>query len=420
MEEDAISIQRIIGGRAFYRASVADALQACQTGDFGKGPTKPYDAQFMPVIIDTRINSSKSARIWETWFSSLSVRVTGRTSLGSSVVVYGHTPNYFSNPKNIRISLDNLRNGAGIMPQKEFQKLVDLDEAEDDFGNRLVWVVDYETLKKSKSGLISVSEALEHPQTIPFLGGENRAIKYLQEHKINYGNDIGVWHFDDLDEHPRGRLLVVGNNCNNNLNGNNNLNNNGRFVGIALAVLRLIFMKTYKNLYEEIYSLNNLTIAWRKARKGKTKKDYVREFENDVLGNLFKLQEELKNKNYSPMPLKTFILRDPKTRKISKSAFRDRVVHHALVRIIKPIFDKAFIYDSCANRIGKGNLFALKRFNIFKRKVSNNGDFLDNKFNDKNFVFGYCFKADIKHYFEEVSHDILINRYTPQLAVGIN
>ena len=57
-------------------------------------------------------------------------------------------------------------------------------------------------------------------------------------------------------------------------------------------------MKTYTNLYEKIYNMSNLLIAWRKARKGKTKKRYVKNFEKDVLGNLFKLQEELKDKTY--------------------------------------------------------------------------------------------------------------------------
>ena len=31
-------------------------------------------------------------------------------------------------------------------------------------------------------------------------------------------------------------------------------------------------MKTYKNLYQNIYSLENLFLAWKKARKGKQKK----------------------------------------------------------------------------------------------------------------------------------------------------
>jgi retron-type reverse transcriptase len=108
--------------------------------------------------------------------------------------------------------------------------------------------------------------------------------------------------------------------------------------------------------------MSNLLLAYRKARKNKTKKPYVIEFERDVIGNLFQLQKELIEESYYPKPLVTFIVRDPKTRKISKSAFRDRIVHHALIRIIEPIFDKIFIYDSCANRKNKGNLFAIKRF----------------------------------------------------------
>jgi retron-type reverse transcriptase len=165
-------------------------------------------------------------------------------------------------------------------------------------------------------------------------------------------------------------------------------------------------MKTYKSLYSDICSLTNLVLAWKKAKKGKTKKDYVIEFEKNLLDNLLKLQEELKSLTYKPRPLKTFILRDPKIRKISKSDFRDRIVHHALCNIIEPIFDKAFIYDSCANRKGKGNLKAIERFYYFIRKVSRNGK-INGWFND-NQVKGYCLKADIKHYFQEVNHEILI------------
>ncbi|MBI2044936.1 hypothetical protein HYT23_02675 [Candidatus Pacearchaeota archaeon] len=166
-------------------------------------------------------------------------------------------------------------------------------------------------------------------------------------------------------------------------------------------------MKTYKNLYQEIYNLNNLILAWRKARKGKTKKDYVIEFEKDLIKNLLDLHNELKNQTYKPLLLRTFILRDPKTRKISESDFRDRIVHHALIRILEPIFEKRFIYDSCANQKNKGNLFALKRFYYFMGKVSRNGK--TNGWFNVNQIRGYCLKADIKHYFEEVDHEILIN-----------
>ena len=157
-------------------------------------------------------------------------------------------------------------------------------------------------------------------------------------------------------------------------------------------------MQTHKNIYAKIYNLSNLLLAWRKARKGKTKKAYVIDFEKDTLGNLILLHEELKNETYLPKPLKTFILRDPKTRKISKSEFRDRIVHHAIINILEPIFDKTCIYDSCANRKDKGNLFALRRFEKYQRKVTNN---LTSE--------GYCLKADIKHYFQEVDNNVLIN-----------
>ena len=156
-------------------------------------------------------------------------------------------------------------------------------------------------------------------------------------------------------------------------------------------------MKSYNYLYPRIYSLSNLILAWREARKHKTRKDYIIEFEKGTMKNLLELQEELKNETYFPEQLKTFFLHDPKTRRISKSAFRDRIIHHALVRVIEPIFERLFIYDSCANRKGKGNLFALQKFDTFKRKVSRN-----------NTRKAFCLKADIRHYFQEVNHEILL------------
>ena len=152
------------------------------------------------------------------------------------------------------------------------------------------------------------------------------------------------------------------------------------------------------DLFAQLCSLENLEIAFEKARKRKTLKKYVIDFEEHLIENLNTLRNELISKIYKPRPLTTFIIRDPKTRTISKSDFRDRVVHHALCNIIEPLFDKHFIYDNYANRKGKGVLKAIERFNHFKRKISQN--------NTKN-----CFilKADIKHYFENVSHEVLFS-----------
>ena len=160
-------------------------------------------------------------------------------------------------------------------------------------------------------------------------------------------------------------------NRNSNLNSNNsnlsNSNDNGRMTYLLVRK-----MKSHKNLYDKISSLSNLIIAYKKARKGKTKKDYVKDFEKNLAYNLKILHDELKNQTYTPRQLKTFILRDPKTRKISKSIFRDRIVHHALCNILEPIFDKTFIYDSCANRKSKGTLFALNIFEKFQKKSTDN------------------------------------------------
>ena len=156
-------------------------------------------------------------------------------------------------------------------------------------------------------------------------------------------------------------------------------------------------MKTYNKLYPYLYSLGNLTLAWRKAREGKTLNEDIIDFEEKLEENLLSLHYELKNKTYKPKSLTTFILRDPKTRVISKSDFRDRVVHHALMNPIGEILEKRFIYNSCANQKKKGTTFALKRFEIYKRKVTKN--YSRNAF---------CLKADIKHYFQKINHKILL------------
>ncbi len=152
-----------------------------------------------------------------------------------------------------------------------------------------------------------------------------------------------------------------------------------------------------KDLWKELCSCNNLELAYKKARKHKTTKDYAINFEKDLQNNLLLLRSELLLHCYNPKPLVNFIVRDPKTRKISKSDFRDRVIHHALCNIIEPIFEKGFIYDSYANRKGKGTLKALQRFDCFKRKISKN-----------NTIKCFVLKADIKKYFESVDHEILM------------
>src|SRR3989344_3258555 len=152
-----------------------------------------------------------------------------------------------------------------------------------------------------------------------------------------------------------------------------------------------------RNLLEVLCSEENLYFAFKKARKHKTLKTYVIKFERNLKENLLLLRRELLQKAYRPLPLERFIIRDPKTRKISNSDFRDRIIHHTLCNIIEPIFEKCFIHDSYANRKGKGTLNAIKRFEFFKRKASKN-----------NSRAAFVFKADISRYFDTVNHKLLL------------
>ena len=166
-------------------------------------------------------------------------------------------------------------------------------------------------------------------------------------------------------------------------------------------------MKTYNNLYNQLCSLENLQLAFEKASKNKRNKKSVINFEANLENELNKLKQELESLTYKPKQLRKFVIRDPKTRKIHISDFRDRVIHHALINVIGFVFEKLFIFDSFASRIEKGTLAAVKRFEKFVRQVSRNGRLTGGGYSN-NLIIGYVLKADIKHYFETVSHEILI------------
>ena len=84
-------------------------------------------------------------------------------------------------------------------------------------------------------------------------------------------------------------------------------------------------MKTYRNLYGQIASFENLYLAFRKARKGKRDRHEVAAFELDLEANLLRLHEELAAHTYTPGPYRNFYIRERKLRLISAAPFRDRV-----------------------------------------------------------------------------------------------
>jgi retron-type reverse transcriptase len=119
--------------------------------------------------------------------------------------------------------------------------------------------------------------------------------------------------------------------------------------------------KRYHFLYNKIRDPLNLWTAYKQAARGKRRKAVVAEFERSLEIELIDLEESLQDGSYQPGPPHTFVIGSPKRWVISAAPFRDRVVHHALMNVIEPLFDRQFIHDSYANRVGKGTHKALDR-----------------------------------------------------------
>ncbi|GEM_PF-4630302 len=100
-------------------------------------------------------------------------------------------------------------------------------------------------------------------------------------------------------------------------------------------------MKTYRHLYPQVWDFENLYLAYRKARRGKRGKVPAAAFERHEEEELLRLQSELRAKTYLPGPYHSFAIHEPKRRLISAAPFRDRVVHHALCRVIEPIWESS-------------------------------------------------------------------------------
>jgi RNA-directed DNA polymerase len=148
-------------------------------------------------------------------------------------------------------------------------------------------------------------------------------------------------------------------------------------------------MKRTGNLWPQITDFANLLQASRQAQRGKRFRDNVLAFNYRLEYSLERLQRSLLDKTYKPGVYKTFEIYDPKPRLISAAPYPDRVVHHALCNIIIPIFERGFIPDTYANRVGFGTHRALKRFTQFARS------------------YPYTLQCDIKKYFPSIDHEIL-------------
>lgn len=157
-------------------------------------------------------------------------------------------------------------------------------------------------------------------------------------------------------------------------------------------------MKVFNNIFEKTISLENLFLSWDEFKKGKQKKADVQEFERNSEQNMFQLRNDLISKTYKHGPYRGFYICDPKRRHIHKSEVRDRILHHAIFRILNPIFEPTFISNSFSCRIGKGTHKGVVAVRDMLRKESRN-------------YTQTCFalKCDIRKFFDSVGHEILLS-----------
>jgi retron-type reverse transcriptase len=152
-------------------------------------------------------------------------------------------------------------------------------------------------------------------------------------------------------------------------------------------------MKRIGNIYNQIYSIENLQLADAKASRGKSKQYGVIVHQKNADENLLMLQEMLKSKTYKTSPYTTFKVYEPKEREVFRLPYYpDRITHHAVMNILEPVFVSCFTANSYSCIKGKGIHAAA---NDVKRALKD--------------VAGtqYCLKLDIKKFYPNINHDIL-------------
>lgn len=148
-------------------------------------------------------------------------------------------------------------------------------------------------------------------------------------------------------------------------------------------------MKRHKHLWDQVCSFENIAAAAREAMLGKRAKGAGARFFAVWEREVVRLERELREGSYRPGAYHYFHITEPKPRVVAAAPFRDRVVHHALVRVVEPIFEPRFIEDSYACRKGKGTHAGMRRALEFAKR------------------FPWAMKCDIRRYFHSIDHRLL-------------
>lgn len=151
-------------------------------------------------------------------------------------------------------------------------------------------------------------------------------------------------------------------------------------------------MKRIGDIYEKIISIENLILADSKARKGKTNSYGVRYHDKNRERNIFELNKKLKEKTFKTSKYDIFKIYEPKEREIFRLPYYpDRIVHHAIMNILEPIWGSIFIKDTYSCIKGRGIHAAVKKV---KKAMK-----------DKDSI--YCLKIDIRKFYPSIDHNIL-------------
>jgi len=154
-------------------------------------------------------------------------------------------------------------------------------------------------------------------------------------------------------------------------------------------------MKKHGFLYEKIFDLANVALAHENARKGKTHYKEVQMVDNEPEKYFLIIHDLLKNKTYknSEYKVMTKVTNNGKVREIFKLPyFPDRIIHHAIIQIIEPIWFKSLIRDTYSSIKGRGIHDGVKRIKKALLDTENTS---------------YCLKMDIKKYYPSVDNEIL-------------
>jgi RNA-directed DNA polymerase len=156
--------------------------------------------------------------------------------------------------------------------------------------------------------------------------------------------------------------------------------------------------RRFGDLFERVASLGNLFAAAKKALRGRGLKMPAVAFAADLETEVVALSYELRSGSYRPGAYHYFEIFEPKRRLVAAAPFRDRVVHHAICRVIEPIWERRFIADNYACRPGKGTHAAMRRARAFARHHP------------------WALSCDIQRYFPSVSHSVLMSTITRVIA----